>query len=104
MKDAYRRISWHYLLKNDLDKFKVYRELSKRYGSTNSEEDKNIMRETTAGITHDLVLLKARLLFDGGYYAKAEETIKQRKPELLKTEYQNLEYYYRYARILHEQN
>lgn len=104
MKDAYRRISWHYLLKNDLDKFKIYRELSKRYGSSNSEEDKNIMRETTEGVSHDLVILKARLLFDGGYYAKAEETIKQRNPDQLKTEYQKLEYYYRYARILHEQN
>jgi len=104
MKDAYRRISWYYLLKNDSDKFKIYRELSKRYGSTNSEEDKNIMRENSGGITHDLVILKARLLFDGGYYVKAEETIKQRTPEELKTEYQKLEYYYRYARILHEQN
>jgi tetratricopeptide (TPR) repeat protein len=104
MKDAYRRISWCYLLKNDLDKYKIYRELSKRYGSTNSEEDKNIMRETELGITHDLIILKARLLFDGGYYVKAEETIKQRNPDQLKTEYQRLEYYYRYARILHEQN
>jgi tetratricopeptide (TPR) repeat protein len=104
MKDAYRRMSWCYLLKNDIDKFKIYRELSKRYGSSNSEEDKNIMREAELGITHDMVILKARLLFDGGYYQLAEDNIKQRSPDQLKTDYQKQEYHYRYARILHEQN
>ncbi len=104
MKDAYRRISWCYLLKNDLDKFKIYRELSKRYGNSNNEEDKKVLHETEKGIMHDLIILKSRLLFDGGYYQRAEETIKKKDVNQLKTNYQKLEYYYRYGRILHEQN
>lgn len=104
LRDAYRRIGWYYLLRNDTEKYKVYRELCKRYGGSGNEEDRNIQREMASGISHDLVILKARLLFDGGYYLKAEETIKQRTPEQLKTNYQKLEYYYRYARILQEQN
>ncbi|MBP9187321.1 MAG: hypothetical protein KBG11_09510 [Bacteroidia bacterium] len=103
MKDAYRRISWSYLIKNDIEKFKVYRELSKRYGSANSEEDQNIERELAMGSQQDVVILKARLLFDGGYYQRAEDMIKQREPEQLKSDYHKLEYYYRYARILQEQ-
>lgn len=104
LKDAYRRISWYYLLHNDEEKYKVYRELCKRYGGSGNEEDRNIQQEMASGISHDLLILRARLLFDGGYYQRAEETIKQRNPEQLKTGYQKLEYYYRYARILQEQN
>lgn len=102
MNDAYRRLSWHYLVHGDEDKFKVYRELSKRYRKEQSEEEKNTQYEMDKHIPHDVIVLKARLLFDGGYYAKAEEVIKQRSIEQCKTTYQKLEYYYRYGRICQE--
>jgi tetratricopeptide (TPR) repeat protein len=104
MKDAYRRISWHYLLRGEKDKYEVYKALSQRYGSSNSEEDKYIQKEAQLGRTPEVILIKARLLFDGGYYNKAEETIKQINPEKTTDIYVKLEYHYRYARILHEQN
>lgn len=104
MKDAYRRLYWFYLIKNEPEKANAYKLMSKKYGTGNSEEDKNVQREVEQGITPDLILLKARLLCDGGYYLRAEEVIKQHKLENLKTDYQKLEYYYRYGRILHELN
>jgi tetratricopeptide (TPR) repeat protein len=103
IKDAYKRLSWFYLLEGDSLKFNTYRGLARKYGAVNSDEDKNAQRESEAGIYPDVTLLKARLLFDGGYYTKAEETIKNHSANF-KTNYQHTEYYYRYARITHEAN
>ncbi len=103
VKDAYKRLSWFYLLEGDTIKFTIYQGLSRKYGAANSDEDKNAQRESEAGIYPDIILLKARLLFDGGYYAKAEETIKSHSTNF-KSHYQQIEYYYRYARIMQESN
>lgn len=104
MKDAYRRLYWFYLVKNEPEKANAYKLMSKKYGTSNSEEDKNVQREIEQGMSPDIILLKARLLCDGGYYVRAEEVIKQHRIEDLKTDYQKLEYHYRYGRILHELN
>lgn len=104
MKDAYRRLYWFYLLRNENEKAQAYKLMGKKYGVTKNEEEKNVQREVDQGLAPDLILLKARLLCDGGYYAKAEEAIKQRKESELKTDYLKLEYHYRYGRILQEQN
>lgn len=102
--DAYRRLSWYYLIHNDQAKYKTYRELSLRNGSSDSEEEKYIKNEIASGQNLDVIMLRARLLFDGGYYSKAEEVLKLRNPDLLKTDYQKLEYNYRLGRIYQEQN
>lgn len=104
MREAYKRLSWFYLVNNDQEKFLLYRGFAKRYGAGQNEEEKNIDMELAQHIDHDVITLKARLLSDGGYYDRAEDMIRQRKPEQLKTTYQQLEYYYRYARILDEQH
>lgn len=104
MREAYKRLSWFYLVNGDQEKFLLYRGFAKRYGQGQNEEEKNITMEISQKIPHDAITLKARLLFDGGYYQKAEEVIKQRKPEQLSTTYQKLEYYYRYGRILQEES
>jgi tetratricopeptide (TPR) repeat protein len=104
LKDAYRRLSWFYLLEGDTVKFTTYKGLAQRYGATNSDEDKNAQKESEAGIYPDISLLKARLLFDGGYYAKAEEVIRTVKVSELRTDYQRIEFHYRYGRIMHESN
>lgn len=104
VKDAYKRLSWYSLLQNDKEKFKIYQGLAKKYGASNSEEDQNAQKEAVMGIYPDVTLLKAHLLFDGGYYAQAEEMIKLIQPEQLGSGYQKIEYYYRYGRILQETN
>lgn len=104
MKDAYRRLYWFYLTRNEPEKAALYKLMSKKYGTSNNEEEKNVQREVEQGLSPDLILLKARLLCDGGYYVRAEEVIKQHQIADLKTDYQKLEYYYRYGRILHELN
>jgi hypothetical protein len=104
MKDAYRRLYWFYLIRNEPEKAAAYKLMSKKYSTGNNEEEKNVQREIEQGLSPDLILLKARLLCDGGYYTQAEEVIKQHQIADLKTDYQKLEYYYRYGRILQELN
>jgi len=102
MKDAYKRLQWFYLLKGDLAKVSAYGWMLKKYQSNPNEEEKQLATDLNQTTSTNLILLKSKFLFDGGYYTKAEETIKQQNQNLLKTPYQNLEYQYRYARILQE--
>ncbi|MEI6507204.1 MAG: tetratricopeptide repeat protein [Bacteroidota bacterium] len=104
VKDAYKRLSWYYILEGDTLKFTTYRGLAGKYGALNSDEDKNAQKESAAGIYPNTGILKARLLFDGGYYMQAEEMMQNIKLQDLKTDYQKIEYYYRYGRIMHESN
>lgn len=104
IKDAYKRLSWYYLIDGDSLKYNTYRGLSRKYGIATTDEDKNAQKESEAGIYPNITLLKARLLFDGAYYPKAEELVKSVNANELKTQYQLIEYYYRFARIMHESN
>ena len=103
IKDAYKRLSWYNLLEGDTLKYRIYSSLARRYGATTSDEDKNALKESESGILPDVILLKSRLLFDGGYYSSAEDVIKSHH-KIFKTESQQIEYYYRYARIMHGSN
>jgi tetratricopeptide (TPR) repeat protein len=102
VKDAYKKLSWFYLLQQDTQKFNIYRGLSRKYGAITSDEDRNAQKEAESGILPDAELLRARLLFDGGYYSRAEEVMESINAASLKTEYQKIEYHYRYGRIMHE--
>jgi len=104
IKDAYRKLSWAYLMQGDKDKYKLYRNLSIKYSSSVSEEDKNYTKDLEKGIFPALELIKSRLLFDGGYFNQAEEVLKDLEIKNINSEYQKIEYNYRMARILHESN
>jgi tetratricopeptide (TPR) repeat protein len=104
LKDAYKKLSWSYIVQGDTAKYLVYRGLSKKYGVAQSDEDKNAQKEAESGLLPNIYLLKARLLFDGGYYTKAEHEIRTLTMASLQSEYRLAEYYYRYGRILHESN
>ena len=103
IKDAYKRLAWYNLLVGDTLKYNIYSGLARKYGALTSDEDKNALKESESGILPDIILLKSRLLFDGGYYAKAEEMIRSHGRKF-QSPYQEIEYYYRYARIMHGSN
>lgn len=75
IKDAYKHLSWVSLLTGETDKFKVYRQMVHRYGSGISEEDKAAIKESPENQIPNIALLKARLLYDGGYYEQALKEI-----------------------------
>jgi hypothetical protein len=102
-KDAYRRLAWSELIKHDTLRYMVYRNLSFKETSHKDDEDLMVDEELKHSIYPNAEVLKARLLFDGGYYAQAEQLIKTIQPAKLKSNAQKAEFYYRYGRIMQEQ-
>ena len=74
-------------------------------GEYNNFEDKaamNEMEDAKTNIIPNLTLLKARLLFDGGYYEKSFHVMEECDIKQLKTEEEKIEFSYRKGRVFHE--
>jgi hypothetical protein len=102
-KDAYRRLAWHHLIENDTAKYLVYRNLSYKQNIDKDDEDQIADRQLSEGIYPHVTVLKARILFDGGYYEKAEHMIAEVNTSRINGPFQLAEYHYRFGRILQEQ-
>ena len=72
----------------------------KTQGRTDVGGDKNAQKEAVSGLAPDWFLLRARLYFDGGYYQKAYEVLKQKKEADFSQFIHKLEFYYRMGRTL----
>jgi hypothetical protein len=99
IKDAYLKIAWYHLLNGNIDKYKAYTSLSKVRGQAISEKDKEAMNQASETHAPEINLLKARLYYDGGYYSKALDAIKEKKLENIPLTKDKLEYLYRMGRI-----
>ncbi|HLP20279.1 MAG TPA: hypothetical protein VK174_08260, partial [Chitinophagales bacterium] len=66
--------------------------------------DKQALKEATAGIMPNISLLRARLLFDGGYYERAATEMNKISENGFKTVEEQTEYFYRTGRIYDEWN
>ena len=97
-KSAYRYLSWHYLLRDNREKYLYYREKVKTEGNTYVGADQEAEKE--ADEEPNVVLLRARLLFDGGYYEKALDFLNSKDPDSTYTSpKEQITYYYRLGRI-----
>jgi len=100
IKDAYQKIAWHYFAHGNTEKYKEYITKVKEYGNEIVDADKQAEREAENGIPQNYHLLRARLLFDGGYYEKAmHELTINTNDNFLKDSRDTLEYTYRLGRI-----
>jgi hypothetical protein len=101
LKDALRKTAWTYLLNEDtINYFQTLKQIP-FVGNNNVDSDKQASFEAAGEFLPNVPLLKARLLFDGGYYSKADSVLHSIAMTQL-TEEQELEYYYRQARIADE--
>lgn len=103
IKSAYQRLAWLSLLDNDANAYKFY--ISKVYyhGHVFVDEDKQAQAEAEGNRLPNLLLLKARLLFDGGYYESALNLLEHENENAgLSEARDSIEYLYRKARIYHE--
>jgi hypothetical protein len=98
IKDAYLHLAWAALLKGDTANYRIYMQKVKNSGATYAEKDKQALNEAEEPTPH-LQLLKARLLYDGGYLNNALATLASSKIEDFKTAKDKAEYAYRMARI-----
>lgn len=101
IKDAYLNLAWLELLKGNVNAYKSYVMMTKTKGYTYNEKDKQALSEANDPMP-DAGLLKARLLFDGGYFERALEQIDDKKMDNFRVLRDKIEYCYRQGRIYDE--
>ncbi len=98
-KDASNRLSFYYFLENNMERYTYYKEMVSNVGQDLRDRDLEAQMESNSRLIPHEGLLKARLLFDGGYFHQADSVMKSiPKSSLLLVAYQ-LEYEYRQGRI-----
>lgn len=98
IKDTYLHLAWIELLSNNTDGYKRLTEKALSSGFTYQERDKQAQKEASFPVPSS-VLIKARLLFDGGYIEKSLTVLNNITPGTLSTEKDKSEYYYRLGRV-----
>jgi hypothetical protein len=105
VKSAWQKLAWIRLLKGDMAGYKNY--ISKctiaAKGEDLTDEDKAAIKELESGEVPNTILLKSRLLFDGGYYQRALAELAGKPISLFPSLRNQLEYTYRLARIFDKQ-
>ena len=99
-KSAYQKIAWAYLIQHNLDQYAIQLNKAKENGSNVMEADLLADQESKASSPPDIYLLKARLLFDGGYLPDAWALLENKVPEDYALFERQLELVYRKGRIL----
>jgi len=103
IKAAYQKMAWCEALKGDSVKYFETIHLIENKGIAMIDEDKQAESECNIWRFPSIVLLRARLLFDGGYYNRAlNEMLDNPVKSYIKSRKDLTEYTYRLARIYHE--
>lgn len=98
IRSAYLHLAWYYLIYNNVQQFNTYTERIKLRGNNQVDNDREAFSFAGNNSKPDLTLLRARLLFDGGYYARAKHELDGFKPLDTRS---GIEYTYRLGRIYH---
>ncbi len=101
IKAAYQKIAWYYAVNGNDFMYKEYIAKIPENGYDIADADKQAEREAERDVVPNAVLLKARLLFDGGYYERAMKVLTTENKNFLRDERDSLEYTYRLGRIYH---
>lgn len=100
IKEAWQKKAWSSLISGEENAYRSEMKKCLTEGHATSGSDKNALKEAQSGRVPDMRLLKARLLFDGGYYHKAHDLLSGFQADDFKDKYQQLEFNYRLGRIL----
>ena len=103
VRSAFRFVAWYYLINDDEKKYWQFIADVLYTGHTYTDEDKDATRESEKRRIPNKKLLKARLLYDGGYYKNALRDIENPGSVILRNQIDSAEYDYRLARIYHAQ-
>lgn len=104
IKDAYQKLAWSELIEGDVSGYHSCMNRCKSTGYTVVGSDRNAMNEAKEGLVPSVELLKARLLFDGGYFKEAYAVLDGKDAEEYFSIKNKLEYGYRKGRILQKLN
>jgi hypothetical protein len=95
--EALQKIAWSYLLQGDTRSY--HRAMAEIEGGSRAGGDESAAREAAGAKPPHLGLLRARLLFDGGYFQRARDEL-EAIDTLTLTADEQLERYYRTGRVL----
>lgn len=99
VKDVYQKLSWCYYLQGNMTAAENARKNVLTKGTTDSDADKQALREAKSGTWPNMLLLKARLLSDGGYHHEALALLQGKTDHDFQKEEEKLEFVYRVGRI-----
>jgi predicted Zn-dependent protease len=99
IKDAYERLSWIAYMNGDLKKAQSYRASILTVGNEITDADKQAQQNAQKGTWPHPLLLKARLLSDGGYQTQALALLAGKTTNDFSTESDKTEFAYRLGRI-----
>ena len=99
VKDVLQKLSWYYYLKGEMVRADSCRLLVLQRGSDEADADRQALKEARSGRWPNRVLLKARLLSDGGYFAEALRELQEPVAANPADPVDKCEYTYRLGRI-----
>ena len=101
IKAAYQKIAWYNLVNGNVPQYRRYMQMCEAFGNKDLDEDKQAQKEAESKTIPNNSLLSARLLFDGGYYTRAEQLLKNKSITDFSSDKEQVELIYRKARIAH---
>jgi tetratricopeptide (TPR) repeat protein len=99
VKDVYQKLSWCFYLQGNYKAAEAARQQILSKGNTLTEADKLALKEARNGKWPNALLLRARMLSDGGYDLEASRLLSDKTLENFNTDEDKLEFLYRQARI-----
>jgi tetratricopeptide (TPR) repeat protein len=99
VKDVLQKLSWCYYLKGEVIRADSCRLLVLQRGSEEADADRQAYKEARSGRWPNRVLLKARLLSDGGYFAEALQVLNGSGAGNFSDPVEKCEFTYRLGRI-----
>lgn len=104
VRDVLQKMSWYYYLQNNLELANKYRSQILVQPGSDLEADKQALKEAKSGIWPNKMLLKARLLNDGGYYRDALKLLHGKKYTDFDNPQDRSEFAYRVGRLYDDLN
>ena len=101
VKAAYQKLAWYGLVNGSAENYNKNMLLVRQNGISVNSGDKAAHTESIANVLPDPILLKARLLFDGGYFQESLTLLESQKSNLESSSEFRLEYNYRLGRLNH---
>lgn len=103
VKSAYQKMAWYHLLSGSETQYRQTISKIATLPDSKNDPDQTAEKEFKNGVAPNVLLLKARLLSDGGYYEKALKLMLSTRSEECCSEPRNsVEYSYRLGRIYEE--
>lgn len=101
LKDSYQKIAWHHLVHGNVPGYKKALGGVAMVGQDEVDSDKQATKELESEEIPNALLLKARLLSDGGYYSRAIALLDGKKKQDFNRLRDRIEFTYRAGRIYH---